>query len=149
MAEHVMSSDEAARFLASRPPVEDETQAKAASPNGKAPREPQAASRPWRRDEKWIGFLAESLAKHTKAAIDAELAPLRAEIKALRSGGDAGEKPSLSHYDAAGNCCAELRRDGGRVCLRFGEVSVSAADGSERAAELEARFEAIGRELVP
>lgn len=44
---------------------------------------------------------------------------------------------------------AELRRDGTRIYLRVGEVSVSAEAGSQRAAELQARFDAIGAGLLP
>ncbi len=39
--------------------------------------------RPWRTDEKWIEALADSFARHTKAALDRELGALKGQIGEL------------------------------------------------------------------
>jgi len=156
----IMDATESAEFLARRDAADTRVEAKAgtiltpaqaaklrgrgkeaAKPKTKAAKgkPSKASARPWRRDVLWLQAFAAAQAKYTTLAIEAALASRPAE----------SEKLSLAHYNSAGDCVAELKRDGGRVFLRMGDASVTAEAESERASELVARFDAIGRELVP
>lgn len=112
-----MIGEELRNFLANRPAdgaaeakahvLDDATAAKlrsragtASSPDGK----PKKPSRPWRSDAKWIEMVVDGIAKFTKAAVDAQLAPIKTAIKHNTEG--AAEQIRLLKAEVA-----ELRAD--------------------------------------
>lgn len=139
-----MNQAETAAFLARRPPEGQEPVVAKRGSNRSPDGKPQRANGKTPVTMAHLKHLITRIADYTKAITD----PLERRIAVLESGSSGEEKLSLAHHGQDGNVRAELRRDGNRVFLRMGDISVTAEAGTERAAELLAKFDSVGRELL-
>jgi hypothetical protein len=117
-------------------------------PPAPAPKSARRSSKPARHPGAAFGITEQQF--HAVAAACAEraavmvrpyIAGLKKQIAELKNGG-AGEKVSLSHYDAAGLLVAEFWQTDGKVTLRVGgKATTVAVAGSARAKKLLEKFE--------
>lgn len=114
-----MDAAETARFLASRPPAEQEAKAHvldsetaaklrsragtASIPDGK----PKSSRFPWRKDSRWIEALAKSTIKIVKQAIS----PLQSDINMIKRAAAAEQSRLNAEIKAIEAEVAELRAD--------------------------------------